>query len=151
MNQIPSYPRVARLAAAALLGLGLVPLAQAADAAAASASAAGTYRQDRRNCETGKTAEDKATCLREAVAAAQERKRNGLTNDGSPKANALDRCQELPAAERSDCVARIKGPQKAGQTVTTTGSVAGGGTLTETRTVTVGKPVVVPAPAASQP
>ncbi len=147
-HNFPAHRLASRAAAFALLVASLVPWAYAADGAKAPAS---TLDEDRRNCELGKTAQDKATCLREAGAAAQERRRGGLVNDGSTKANALERCQELPADQRADCVARIKGPEKPSQTVTTSGSVAGGGTITETRTVTVGKPVVVPASAVSKP
>lgn len=146
-----------RLGAALVLGACLSPLALAADTATKADAKAGAkastaqLQQERRNCETGNTQQDKATCLREVGAAAQESKRGNLTTEGSTKGNAMDRCQQLPAGERADCIARIKGPQSPNQTVTTSGSVAGGGTITETRTVTVGKPVVVPMPAASKP
>ena len=139
-----------RIGGAAVLAACLAPAAWAADAPAAKAAPT-QLQQERRNCETGNTQQDKATCLREVGAAAQESRRGNLTTEGSVKGNAADRCQQLPAGERADCLARIKGPQASNQTVTKSGSVAGGGTLTETRTVTVGKPVVVPLTAASQP
>ena len=118
--------------------------ALAADPAAKPAT---TYQKERADCESGKTAEDRATCLREAGAAKVERHRDGLTP--AARQAAVERCKGLSVKDESDCVARIDGPSKPNQTVTTSGSVAGGGILRETRTVTTGKPVVVPAAAAS--
>ncbi len=106
-----------------------------------------TYQKERADCDAGRTAEDRATCMREAGAAKVERARDGLTP--AARQAAVDRCKGLPEKERSDCMARIDGPNKPNQTVTTTGSVAGGGILRETRTITTGKPVLVPAPGAS--
>lgn len=133
---------------ASLTGLILVGLAATAStpsfAAGASAPAAkSTYVKERADCETGKTAQDRATCLKEAGAAAQERKRNTLDNSGSAAQNATDRCNALPAAERADCIARIKGPTSANQRTSTSGSVAGGGVLRETTTTTVGTPTII--------
>ena len=126
------------------------PLAAgAADSAASPART--TYVKDRADCNAGRTAEDRATCLKEAGAAQQERKRNGLDNKGSPGANATDRCNNLPAKDKTDCLARIEGPNRAGQQTTTSGSVAGGGVIRETKTVTTGPAIVIPVPAASAP
>ena len=111
-----------------------VGTAQAADAAAAKA----VYAQERANCEAGRTQQDRATCLKEAGAAAQEKKRNGLANPGSARQNAKERCNALPPKDQADCVARIEGPSSANQQVTTSGSVGGGGVIRETRTRTTG-------------
>jgi hypothetical protein len=143
-----------RFTVASLLGLVLVGLAATAStpsfAAGASAPAAKTtYVKERADCDAGKTAQDRATCLKEAGAAAEERKRNSLDNSGSATQNATDRCNALPVAERSDCIARIKGPVKANQRTTTSGSVAGGGVLRETTTTTVGSPTIVMVPPGS--
>ena len=67
---------------AGLLVVGLAagfasPPAHAADAAA-SAAAKSTYLKERADCEAGRTAQDRATCLKEAGAAEDERKRNRL-------------------------------------------------------------------------
>ena len=126
--------------------------AHAADAAA-SAAAKSTYLKERADCEAGRTAEDRATCLKEAGAAQQERKRNQLDNAGSARQNAIERCNLVAAKDKADCLARIEGPSQANQT-TTSGSVAGGGVVRETKTTTTGEPtvVIVPgAPAASTP
>ena len=121
--------------------------AHAADAAATAAKS--TYAKERADCDAGRTAEDRATCLREAGAAEQERKRNTLDNNGSPRQNAIERCNLVAAKDKADCLARIEGPSQANQTTTTSGSVAGGGVVRETKTTTTGQPTVVilPAPA----
>ena len=127
--------------------------AHAADAAAAAA-AKSTYAKERADCEAGRTAEDRATCLREAGAAEQERKRNQLDNTGSARQNAIERCNLVAPKDKSDCLARIEGPNKPNQTTTTSGSVAGGGIIRETTTTTTGQPtvIIIPGtPAASAP
>ena len=123
--------------------------AHAADAAAPAAKS--TYAKERADCEAGRTAEDRATCLKEAGAAQQERKRNTLDNTGSARQNAIERCNLVAAKDKADCLARIEGPSQPNQTTTTSGSVAGGGVIRETKTTTTGQPTVVilPAPAAA--
>ena len=101
------------------------------------------YLQDRAACDAGRTAEDRATCLKEAGAALKERKRHQLDNNGSPVANATDRCSALPDKEKADCIARVVGPVSPNQRVTTSGSVAGGGVIKETTTTTPGAVIVV--------
>ena len=75
---------------------------------------------------------DRAACLREAGAARQEAKRNGLTTPSAPReqVNALARCSEQPGPDQPECEARIKG----GARTTTEGSVMGGGVIRETVT-----------------
>ncbi len=148
-----------KLNLASLAGLVIVGVAasyaaapaHAADAAAPVAKS--TYLKERADCDAGRTAEDRATCLKEAGAAQDERKRNRLDNTGSMRQNAIDRCNTVAPKDKADCLARIEGPSQANQKTTTSGSVAGGGILRETKTTTVGTPVVVvPAtPAASAP
>ena len=125
--------------------------AHAADAAATAAKS--TYAKERADCDAGRTAEDRATCLKEAGAAQQERKRNTLDNNGSARQNAIERCNLVAAKDKADCLARIEGPSQPNQSTKTSGSVAGGGVIRETTTTTTGAPVViVPAtPAASAP
>jgi len=123
--------------------------AHAADPAATAAKS--TYAKERADCDAGRTAEDRATCLKEAGAAQQERKRNTLDNTGSARQNAIERCNLVAAKDKADCLARIEGPSQTNQTTTTSGSVAGGGVVRETKTTTTGQPTVVilPAPAAA--
>ena len=132
MNQ--HFPSLTALAFAIAASAFQVGTAQAADPAAAKS----VYAQERANCEAGRTQQDRATCLKEAGAAEQERKRNGLANPGSARLNATERCQALPPKDKVDCLARIEGPASANQQVITSGSVGGGGVIRETRTTSVG-------------
>jgi hypothetical protein len=150
-----------KLNIASLSGLVLVGVAagyvatpaHGADAAPV-AEAKSTYLKDRADCEAGRTAEDRATCLKEAGAAQDERKRNRLDNAGSMRQNAIDRCNIVAPKDKADCLARIEGPSQSNQKTTTSGSVAGGGIIRETTTTTKGQPtlIIIPgAPAASTP
>jgi hypothetical protein len=148
-----------KLNIASLAGLVLVGVAAAYanapahGAEAAATAATTTYQKERADCEAGKTGQDRATCLKEAGAAEQERKRNTLDNNGSMRQNAIERCNTVAAKDKADCLARIEGPSQPNQSTRTSGSVAGGGVIRETTTTTTGAPVViVPAtPAASAP
>ena len=102
------------------------------------------YLKERANCEAGNTTQDKATCLKEAGAALDEKKKGKLDNSGSPVANATDRCNVLPAKDKADCLARIVGPQSPNQRVTISGSVEGGGVIRETTTTTPGGVIIIP-------
>src|SRR5687768_10624309 len=93
-----------------------------ATALAADRSTDGAYQQERAACLSGRTHQDQATCLREAGAARAEARRGGLTTPNADfMANALQRCNALPAPDRADCKARVAGYG------TQSGSVAGGG------------------------
>ena len=84
--------------------------------------------------------QDKAACEREAGAARQEAARGGLTSGSASTldANAMERCQQVPAADKADCEARVRGA--AGSS--SSGSVMGGGVIRESVT-----PVPAPSPA----
>jgi len=129
--------------AAALAGACASAPVLAADPVAAD-DAKALYLRDRANCETGHTSQDKATCLKEAGAALEEKKKGKLDNSGSPVANATDRCNLVPAKDKADCLARIVGPQSANQRVTATGSVEGGGMIKETTTTIPGAVIIIP-------
>lgn len=118
------------------------PPARGADAG--TTSAASTYQKERADCDAGRTAEDRATCLREAGAAEQERRHNGLENSGSLRQNAIERCNVVAPQDKADCLARIEGPSHPNQTTRISGSVAGGGILRETTTTITGEPTVIP-------
>jgi hypothetical protein len=136
---------------------GLVAVGVAASLAAApshgaeAVAAKSTYSKDRADCDAGRTAEDRATCLKEAGAAHVERKRHTLDTQGSTRQNAIDRCNLVAAKDKADCLARIEGPSGPNQKTTTSGSVAGGGVLRETTTTTTGTPTVIVVPAAPAP
>ncbi len=116
-----------RLCAIAL-AVACVPAAWSAGKG--SSEAQQRYQQERAHCLSGKSNQDRATCLKEAAAALQEARRNRLDTGGgaSLEANATARCQAQPAADRAACVARITG---AGSTQ---GSVEAGGLIRQTET-----------------
>jgi len=131
---------------AALAGAFASATAFAAEPVATN-DAKARYLREKANCETGNTTQDRATCLKEAGAALDEKKKGKLDNSGSPMANATDRCNALPAKDKADCLSRIVGPSGPNQRVTTSGSVEGGGVIRETTTTTPGAVIVLqPAP-----
>ena len=95
------------------------------------------YQQDRANCQAGKTAEGRKTCLVEAAAALQAARKHGLTTPTPDQvaANERKRCEAQSAADKQDCLKRA-----AGIDTTVSGSVAGGGDIKETVTVIPGTP-----------
>jgi hypothetical protein len=67
------------------------------------------YQQERAACLNGSSNQDRATCLKEAGAALQEARRDGLATDEARLAqNRLNRCMTLPAQDREECIARIE-------------------------------------------
>ena len=89
------------------------------------------YRQERAACMEGRNPQDRSTCLKEAGAARNEARRRQLDNGESPdqlRANALLRCQRVATDDRAACERMAQG---GGQR---SGSVAGGGVLTQITT-----------------
>lgn len=109
-------------AAAQVAGAGHAPLGAPLDDS-------GNYAAEVQACMQGKTAEDQATCLKEARNAQAERKRGGMEGSGNYAANARARCKVLTGEERGACEARMMGYG------TVSGSVAAGGVLREVETV----------------
>ncbi|HEY8049399.1 MAG TPA: hypothetical protein VIE63_09520 [Ramlibacter sp.] len=96
----------------------------------APVDASGSYRAEVQSCMQGRTAEDQATCLKEARNAQADRKRGQAGGNGENyAANARARCNVLSGEDRSACEARMMGYG------TVSGSVAGGGVLREVETV----------------
>lgn len=92
--------------------------------------ASGSYQQEVNACLTGKTQQDRDTCLREARNAQADKKRGVLDNAGAQfDANAKARCDVLTGEDAAACHARILGYGN------TSGSVAAGGVLREVETV----------------
>ena len=92
--------------------------------------ASGSYQQEVNACMTGKTQQDRDTCLREARNAQADKKRGVLDNAGAKfDSNAAARCDVLVGEEKAACQARMMGYGNA------TGSIAGGGVLREVETV----------------
>jgi hypothetical protein len=87
-------------------------------------------RNDRFYCEGLDPAVDRTACMKEQRAARAEDQRGGLD---TPQVNATIRCEELPTEkDYRSCVKRIREGY-------TTGSVLGGGTITEHRELVPGK------------
>lgn len=103
--------------------------------------ATGNTKSEMQACLTGKTQQDRETCMREARNANADKKAGKL--DGSSTnldANATQRCDVLTGDEKIACEARMAGYGS------TSGSVAGGGVIREVETVDVpadGSPVKV--------
>ena len=90
----------------------------------------GNYRSELQACKAGKTAEDQATCMKEARNAQADKKRGTLANTGTDyAANARARCNVLSGEDKAACEARMMGYGSV------SGSVAGGGLLREVETV----------------
>lgn len=116
---------------AALLALGAAT-AQVAFAAGSSGiiDNSGSYQHEVQSCMSGRTAEDQATCLKEARNAHADKIRGVLSDGSNFQANAIARCDVFNNGEdKAACEARVLGM---GQT---SGSVADGGMLREAETV----------------
>lgn len=126
-----SWLRVASALAATLLS------ASGAMAATSSAvtEAQARYREDMKVCNSGQSNQDRATCRREAGSALAEAKRGALNDaPGQYQQNALRRCMvHKDDEDRRACEARMTGQG------TTEGSVAAGGVLYQSVTVTPAK------------
>ena len=92
----------------------------------------GNARSEMAACTTGRTQQDKQTCMKEVRNAQQAKRAGQIDNAGSPfEANALKRCNSLEGDDKATCQARVMGYGKP------QGSVAGGGVVTEIETVVV--------------
>lgn len=126
-----------RLSALALIAAGasLCVAAMAADANALKEIEA-RYQAERTLCESGRSGQDRATCLQEAASARAAAKRGQLDDaPGIYEQNALSRCEALPQEERDLCRRRTRGEG------VTSGSVEGGGIYREYREI-----ILPPAP-----
>lgn len=99
--------------------------ATAAAANAASAQAESRYQKERAACLSGKSSEDRATCLKEADAARVAARHGDLDNEPVSAGNATARCKVFTGADRQACEQRLSAA------ATVSGSVAGGGILRE--------------------
>ena len=92
----------------------------------------GNAKSEMEACNTGKTQQDRATCLTEVKNASEARNAGKADTSGSQfQTNAMQRCSILPAQEKTACEARVAGYGNS------QGSVAGGGVITEIETVAV--------------
>lgn len=116
--------RLALLTAGALLS---------ASAFAADTSVTSNTQAERARCESGQSNQDRATCLKEVGAAQGEARAGNLNDGGAYDKNATDRCNALPASDRSACLGRLNSG-------TTSGSAQSGGIIREYRQTEVGTP-----------
>jgi hypothetical protein len=101
------------------------------------------YQKERAQCQHEAAGPQRDTCLKEAGAARDEARRGAVHSDAAPQErNARARCQALPASDRPDCLARVRGEG------TQRGSVKEGGIYKESVTVEIGAPAQRPAASA---
>jgi hypothetical protein len=130
-------PRLLLLAAGSAMMLAAPLSASWAGTGAKSGSPEATYRYERQKCLSGRSHQDRATCLKEAGAALAEARRGRLDNGVSERQladNRVARCAAQPAADRADCERMARGEG------TVVGSVEGGGQIKELVTRQVGTP-----------
>ena len=128
LHKARSRKSLASFGAAALLAMTAATAQVATGTTGIDAS--GSYQQEVNACMTGKTQQDRDTCLREARNAQADKKRGVLDNSGAKfDSNAAARCDVLVGEEKAACQARMMGYGN------TTGSIAGGGVLREVETV----------------
>ena len=103
------------------------------------------YEKERALCMSGKSNQDRATCLKEASAARDAAKRGQLSGADavSYKKNALDRCKVLTGDDARDCMTRMNGGG------TASGSVEAGGIYRESVTTQINPPGPTAAPASA--
>lgn len=122
---------------AAVLATLPVPAIGATEAAAASPQARAQYARDVAHCRSlTPRSTERANCLSEASTRFHMKLPSKATESPDILArNALRRCDPLPPADKTECVARM-------QYGSATGSIAGGGVL---RSLTTREPVTDPA------
>ena len=134
MKRMPSLRRRSSLlsfSAASLLAM-TAATAQVATGVPGSTGidATGSYRSEIQACQSGRTQQDRDTCLREARNAQAAREKGVLRHPAENyQANAMARCEPLAGEDKAACEARVMGYGN------TSGSVAGGGVLREVETV----------------
>jgi hypothetical protein len=132
LDQAMSRKSLVSFGVAALFAIiaAAAQVAIANDATGAALDNSGNYGSEVRACMTGKTAEDQATCLKEARNAQADRKRGLMdASNANYVSNARARCSVLSGEDKAACDARMMGYG------TVSGSVAGGGVLREVETV----------------
>jgi hypothetical protein len=112
-----------------LLGTLLILGSATGQAATAASRAEALYRQERAVCLSGRSNQDRATCLKEASAALTEARRStpsAADDPGSLRDNALRRCQVFTTPEERERCTRM-----ADGAGSSSGSVLGGGVIKE--------------------
>ena len=138
-HTIPTVtPSISNSVGRAIFGFALTAVLAmtAATAQVASGStgidASGNAQSEMAACMSGRTQQDKETCVKEVRNANQDKRGGKMDNAGGQfDANALERCKVQVGDDKLACEARVIGygnPQ---------GSVAGGGVVTEIETAVV--------------
>ena len=136
-HQLTSKSHVVRLAASVtafvLLTFGAVTAASAQIASGTTGiDATGNAQSELAACNSGKTQQDRQTCITEVRNANAAKRAGQVDNSGGRfKENALARCDVFKGEEQIACQARIVGYGDAA------GSVAGGGVIRQVETVVV--------------
>ena len=92
-----------------LAGAMALLAAGAAFSASRPSEAQVRYQQERAACMRGTSNQDRATCLKEAVAAYQEARKGALAgSEGALAQNRTARCTALPQPERDECLQRMQ-------------------------------------------
>lgn len=134
-----TFPRLLMLAAGSAVMLAAPLSASFAGTGAKAGTPEANYRYEREKCLSGRSHQDRATCLKEAGAALAEARRARLDNGTSERQladNRVARCKAQPEAERADCERMARGEG------TVVGSVEGGGVVKELVTRQVGPAAV---------
>lgn len=97
--------------------------------------ASGNARSEMAACNSGKTQQDRAACLREVRNANSEKRAGKLSNGADYNANAMRRCEVFKeSADLAACRARVEAQARID------GSVAGGGVLRQSEIVVPAAP-----------
>ncbi|MDP3225816.1 MAG: hypothetical protein Q8M96_22000 [Rubrivivax sp.] len=110
------------------------------------AEIADRYQKERAACMSKTDTADRSACLQDAVVGRDAALRNRPKDlDSNYAANQLKRCEALPADQRKDCLARMRGEGKV------SGSVDKGGIYRELVTIVPGEAVPSATPASAVP
>ena len=137
LHHLTSKSHALRLAASVtafvLFTLGAVTAASAQIASGTTGiDATGNEQSELAACNSGKTQQDRQTCMTEVRNANAAKRAGKVDNSGGRfKENALARCDVFKGEEQIACQARVVGYGD------TAGSVAGGGVIRQVETVVV--------------
>lgn len=121
------------VAAAILLAVGTIGFASAQIASGTTGiDATGNAQSELAACNSGRTQQDRETCMTEVKNANAAKRAGKVDNSGGQyKANAMARCDVFKGEEQIACQSRIIGYGD------NKGSVAGGGVIRQVETVVV--------------
>lgn len=130
-------PTLLARCAAGLLSAGMTFGVVAQTASAESPEA--RYQRERAACRDGSSHQDRATCLKEAVNALDEARRNPDPGRNAQDwiSNRLARCDRVPAQDREACQRMALGQGER------SGSVEAGAVVKEITEIKIGPPVVI--------